>query len=48
MLNELFYEIVPNILRHDDINHMMYGIENKSPFLDKSLLNYSLKLRIIS
>ncbi len=44
MLNELFYEIVPNILRHDDINHMMYGIENRSPFLDKSLLNYSLKI----
>ena len=45
MLNELFYEIVPNILRHDDINHMMYGIENRSPFLDKSILNYSLKIK---
>ena len=45
MLNELFYEIVPNILRHDDINHMKYGIENRSPFLDKSLLNYSLKIK---
>ena len=44
MLNELFYEIVPNILRHDDINHMRYGIENRSPFLDKSLVDYSLKI----
>ena len=44
MLNELFYQIVPVILRHDDLNSMMYSIENRSPFLDKKLLNYTLNL----
>ena len=41
MLNELFNEVVPVILKHDDLNSMYYSIENRSPYLDKNLLwNY--------
>ena len=29
LLNELFQEVVPVILRHDDLNSMNYSIENK-------------------
>ena len=32
MLNEMFYEIVPVILKHDDHNAMMNSVENRSPF----------------
>lgn len=41
MLNELFYEIVPIILNHDDLNSMFYSIENRSPYLDRDLLEFS-------
>lgn len=44
MLNELFYEAVPVILSEDDNNSMNYSIENRSPFLDINLLNYTLDL----
>ncbi len=44
MLNELFHEVVPVILKHDDLNSMYYSVENRSPFLDKSLLEFSLKI----
>ncbi len=44
MLNELFYEAVPVILSEDDSNSMNYSIENRSPFLDTKLLNYTLNL----
>lgn len=37
MLNELHQEIVPVILEEDDLNSMMWGIENRSPFLDREL-----------
>lgn len=37
MLNELFFEVIPPILHEDDHNSMAYSIENRSPFLDKSL-----------
>ena len=40
MLNELFYESVPVILKEDDLNSMYNSIENRSPFLDKELINY--------
>ena len=40
MLNELLEEIVPVILYSDDLNCMMYSIENRSPFLDKDLVSY--------
>ena len=38
MLNELSDEIVPVILFSDDLNSMMYSLENRSPFLDKKLV----------
>ena len=44
MLNELFHEVVPCILKDDDHNSMNYSVENRSPYLDKDLLNFSLSL----
>lgn len=40
MLNELFEEVVPVILFSDDLNSMMYSLENRSPFLDKKLVEF--------
>ena len=42
MLNELFAEAVPVILHEDDLNAMTYSIENRSPFLDRELFEFSL------
>ena len=44
MLNELFHESVPVILKEDDLNSMYYSIENRSPFLSKKLVQYSLNI----
>ena len=44
MLNELFHEVIPVILKHDDLNSMFFSVENRSPFLDKDLLEFSLKI----
>ena len=44
MLNELFYETVPIILKHDDLNSMHNSIENRSPYLDKELFEFSCSL----
>lgn len=44
MLNEMFNESIPVILFEDDQNSMINGIENRSPFLDKELLNYSMRI----
>ena len=44
MMNEMFNEVVPSILRHDDLNSMYYSIENRSPYLDKNLLEFSLTI----
>jgi len=41
MLNELFNEAVPVILHEDDLNAMYYSIENRSPFLDRPLFEFS-------
>jgi asparagine synthase (glutamine-hydrolysing) len=41
MLNELFYEVIPVILHHDDLNSMYYSIENRSPYLDKNLFEFA-------
>ena len=41
MLNEMFYESVPVMLHHDDLNSMYYSIENRSPYLDKNLFNFA-------
>lgn len=42
MLNELFFETVPIMLKHDDLNSMLYSVENRSPFLDKNLFEFML------
>ncbi len=44
MLNELLHESVPVILHEDDLNAMYYSIENRSPFLDRSLFEWSCKI----
>ena len=44
MANELFHEAVPVILHEDDLNAMYYSIENRSPFLDRSLFEWSTKI----
>ena len=44
MLNELFHETVPIILKHDDLNSMHNSIENRSPYLDKELFEFSCSL----
>ena len=44
MLNELFHEVVPVILKHDDLNSMFFSIENRSPYLDRKIVEFSLKI----
>ena len=44
LLNELFTEVVPVILKHDDLNSMYNSIENRSPYLDKEIFNFALNL----
>jgi len=44
MLNELFAEIVPAMVQHEDLNAMMNSIENRSPFLDHKLLDKVMSL----
>jgi asparagine synthase (glutamine-hydrolysing) len=41
MSNELFHESVPVILHEDDLNAMYFSIENRSPFLDRNLYEFS-------
>ena len=44
MFNELFYENMPPMLFEDDRNHMLNSIENRSPFLDKDIVEFALSL----
>jgi asparagine synthase (glutamine-hydrolysing) len=44
MLNELFYESVPPILHEDDLNAMSFSIENRSPYLDRPLVELTLHI----
>jgi asparagine synthase (glutamine-hydrolysing) len=44
MLNELFHESIPVILHEDDLNSMLYSIENRSPYLDLNLFNISYSI----
>jgi asparagine synthase (glutamine-hydrolysing) len=44
MLNELTAESVPVILHEDDLNAMFFSIENRSPFLDRGLFEFSLQI----
>jgi asparagine synthase (glutamine-hydrolysing) len=45
MLNELFHESVPVILKEDDLNSMYHSIENRSPFLSKNLVSYAMSIK---
>ncbi|MAG26291.1 asparagine synthase (glutamine-hydrolyzing) [Candidatus Pacearchaeota archaeon] len=40
MMNEMFHEVIPVILHEDDLNSMMYSVENRSPFLDSKLFEF--------
>ena len=42
MLNELFHESVPPILHEDDLNAMSFSIENRSPYLDRPLVELTM------
>jgi asparagine synthase (glutamine-hydrolysing) len=44
MLNELFHESIPVILHEDDLNSMMYSIENRSPYLDSKLFEFAYSI----
>ena len=48
MANELLHESVPVILHEDDLNAMYYSVENRSPFLDKSLFNLCQRIPTIN
>lgn len=39
-MNELFHEAIPVILHEDDLNAMYFSVENRSPFLDRSLFEF--------
>ena len=39
-MNELFHEGVRVCLNEDDLNCMMYSVENRSPFLDTKLCEF--------
>lgn len=41
MMNELFAESVPVILREDDLNSMNWSVENRSPYLDRDLVEFA-------
>lgn len=41
MLNELFHESVPVIMHEEDINAMSFSIENRSPYLDRNLMEFT-------
>lgn len=43
LLNELLYQTVPLSLIDDDLNAMCYSIENRSPFLNRDLVESSFK-----
>lgn len=44
MLNELFEEAVPVILHEDDLNAMYFSIENRSPYLDRRLFEFTSRI----
>jgi len=44
MMNELFREVVPVILHEDDRNSMRWSVENRSPFLDRALIEFLFRI----
>ena len=46
MLNELFHEATPVILHEDDLNSMLFSIENRSPYLDTELQKFAYSIPV--
>jgi asparagine synthase (glutamine-hydrolysing) len=44
MANELYSEVVPVILHGDDLNAMYFSVENRSPFLDRRLVEFCARI----
>lgn len=44
MMNELFYESTPVILFEDDMNAMSSSIENRSPYLNRELVEFAFSI----
>jgi len=44
MLNELRHETVPVILQEDDLNSMFWSVENRSPYLDRPLVEFAYRI----
>jgi asparagine synthase (glutamine-hydrolysing) len=44
MLNELADEVVPVILHEDDLNAMYFSVENRSPYLDRNLVEFAYSI----
>ena len=44
MFNEAFFENIPTMLHEDDRNHMFYSIENRSPFLNREIVELAFSL----
>lgn len=42
MMNELLHEVTPVILKEDDSNSMAFSLENRSPFLDRQLVDFMM------
>lgn len=40
MMNELFHEAIPVLLAEDDANSMRWSVENRSPYLDRELVEF--------
>jgi asparagine synthase (glutamine-hydrolysing) len=43
-LNELFHEAIPVILHEEDLNSMFYSVENRSPYLDSRLQEFTYSI----
>ena len=44
MMNELFHEVIPSILHEDDLNSMRWSVENRSPYLDRDLVEFAYSI----
>jgi asparagine synthase (glutamine-hydrolysing) len=44
MFNELFVETIPPPLHEEDLNAMFFSIENRSPYLDRSLFDLTCRI----
>jgi asparagine synthase (glutamine-hydrolysing) len=43
-LNELFHETTAPTLNQEDLNSMKYSVENRSPYLDKKLVEFAFSI----